>query len=53
LHPKPSRYRKKENRRRRKPNLSTPPIHCLLAKLCELLKARAAGAEMIEPTIRF
>jgi hypothetical protein len=52
-YPEPSHYRKKENRRRRKPNLSTPPIHCLLAKVCELSKAWAAGAEMIEPTIRF
>jgi hypothetical protein len=52
-HPEPSCYREDEGRRCSKPNLSTPPIHCLLAKLCELLKARAAGAEMIEPTIRF
>ena len=52
-YPEPSRYCEDENRRRSKPNLSTPPIHGLLTKLCELLKARAAGAEMIEPTIRF
>jgi hypothetical protein len=52
-HPEPSRYRKDENRRRGKPNLNTPSIHCLLTELGELLKARAAGAEVIEPTIRF
>jgi len=52
-HPEPPRYRKDENRRRGEPNLSTPSIHCLLTELGELLKARAAKAEVIEPTIRF
>ena len=45
---------KKHHRSRGQPHLCPPPaIHCLLTKLCELLKARAAGAEMVEPTIRF
>lgn len=52
-HPEPTRYRKDENRRRGKPNLSAPSIHCLLTESSELLKARTARAEVSEPTIRF
>jgi len=52
-YPEPSRYRENEHSRRSQPNLGTAPFNCLLTELCEVLKARAAGAEVIQPTIRF
>ena len=53
-HPQPSSPGQNQSRANDKPDLDpTPLADGLLTHLCEFLKARAAGTEMIQPLFNF